>query len=92
MFGYILHINTGSREVSISKDIHIRVNDSVYKKLKMAAEGQHRSISTFMEYTALSHLDDDAQKQDDITSLEQLARSLKDEIKGKRKNSYKVVA
>jgi len=76
----------------MSKDIHIRVNDSVYEKLKLAAEGKQRSISTFMEYTTLSHLGDDVQKQDDITSLEQLARSLKDEIKGKRKNSYKVVA
>ena len=76
----------------MSRDIHIRVNDEVYEKLKKAAEGQQRSIPTYMEYAALSHLNDDVQKADDITSLEQLAKSLKEEIRGKRKTSYKVVA
>ena len=74
------------------KDIHIRVNDTVYEKLKRAAEGQQRSIPTYMEYTALSHLNDEVQKADEITTLEQLAKNLKEEIKGKRKTSYKVVA
>ena len=45
-----------------------------------------------MEYTALSHLNDEVQKPDDITSLEQLARSLEDEIKGKGRARYKIVA
>ena len=89
---YIVHVNTGLLEVSMSKDIHIRVHDSAYEKLKMAAEGKQRSIPTFMEYTALSQLSGDSKRMDDITSLEELAKSLKAGIKDSRKINYRVVA
>ena len=38
------------------KTVTMRVDDSIYKMIKLAADGQRRNISNFIEYATLQYL------------------------------------
>ena len=42
----------------MAKTVTLRLDDSVYQKIKSAAEVERRSLANFMESTLLSHLEE----------------------------------
>ena len=41
----------------MGKTITIRIDDATYKKIKLAAESEKRTISNFMEYATVAYLE-----------------------------------
>lgn len=72
----------------MSKTVTLNVDDNVYNIIKMAADGQHREISNFIEFAALQYLSSasyvDDEEMTEIVKDARLVQSLKaglDEIK-----------
>lgn len=72
----------------MSKIVTLKVDDNVYNIIKMAADGQQREISNFIEFAALQYLSSasyvDDEEMAEIVKDTQLVQSLRaglDEIK-----------
>ena len=79
----------------MSKTITLRIPDNVYKLLKIAAEGEKRSISNFIEYAALNYLTEETfvsdEEMEDLLKDNSLLKNLKQGEKEIKKGMYKIV-
>lgn len=79
----------------MSKTITIRIDDDIYNLLKVAANGEKRTISNFIEYAAVNYLSlstyvSDSEMieiENDISLKKELIKGLKDISKG----NFKIV-
>ncbi len=78
----------------MSKTVTLRVADSVYEMIKLAATGEGRTLSNFIENATLQYLTssqyiDDAEMQD-ILQDKELIKNLEDGLKNLklRKDTY----
>lgn len=76
----------------MSKTITLRLEDEVYELLKKASEGEHRTISNYIEFAALNYVWDDIFVSDDeMTSLKNLFPSLRKGLKQAKEGKYTIV-
>ena len=77
------------------KTLTMRVDDSVYHMIKLAAQGQKRNISNFIEFATLQYLtsaqyvDDDEMKE--ILEDETLVRNLRTGLHEAKNGDYDIV-
>ncbi len=73
----------------------MRVDDSVYKIFKIAAEGQKRNISNFIEYATIQYLTStqyvDDNEMDEILSDKSLLENLKSGLNDIKNGDYTIV-
>lgn len=66
------------------KTLTMRVDDSIYEMIKLAADGQKRNISNFIEFATLQYLTSSQYVESD-----EMSEILKDkELVGNLKNGY----
>ncbi len=79
----------------MSKTITIRIQDEIYDLFRKAADGEHRSISNFIEYATLAYLSSEAYVADDemeeINKDKYLLKSLNNEISDIEKGKYRII-
>lgn len=79
----------------MSKTVTLRVDDNIYQIIKMAADGQRRNLSNFIEFATLqyltseSYVDDNEMKQ--ILNDHELLSNLRNGLKGVKKGDYTIV-
>ena len=77
------------------KTVTMRVDDSVYKMIKLASDGQKRNISNFIEFATMQYLtssqyiDDNEMKE--ILNDKQLVDNLEIGIKEAKNGDYMIV-
>ena len=74
----------------MAKTITLRVDDSIYKTLKRAADGDRRTISNFIEYATLNYIFnnnfvDDSEMNEIMQHKKDLKKGLSDIEKGRFK-------
>jgi len=79
----------------MSKTITLRVDDTVYNMLKVAADGERRNLSNFIENATLQYLtsskyvtDDEMQ---DILDDKELTKNLMNGLKEYKNKEYTIV-
>ena len=77
------------------KTITIRVDDNIYNILKKAADGEHRTISNFIENASLTYLTNEMYVSDyemaDIMKDAKLVSGIKKGLADAKKGKYKIV-
>jgi len=77
------------------KTVTIRLEDNIFNLFKLAAEGERRSISNFLEYATLNYLTNEIfvsdEEMDEITSDKKLMKSLQKSLNEVKKGKYKIV-
>jgi len=77
------------------KTITLRIDDKIYTMFKQAADGEHRSISNFIEYAALSYLTEaihvSDQEMKDILKNKELIGNLKTGLEQIEQRNYKII-
>jgi hypothetical protein len=73
----------------------MRVDDSVYQMIKIAAEGQKRNISNFIEFATLQYLTSvqyvDNSEMNEILNDRELLQNLQNGLKDLKARDYKIV-
>ena len=79
----------------MAKTITIRIEDNIYDLFKLAADGDHRSISNFIEFATLNYLTNEIHVSDDemndILNNSDLVKSLKNGLSDLKKGNYKII-
>ena len=79
----------------MGKTITIRIDDTVYQRIKSAAESERRTISNFMEYAALAYIESssfiDEEEMKHIAQDKELMTNLKKSMEDIRRGSYRIV-
>ncbi len=79
----------------MSKTITIRIADNIYDLFKLAADGEHRSISNFIEYASLNYLTNELHVSDDemneILSNNEMVKSIKNGLMDVEKGNYTII-
>ena len=79
----------------MSKTVTLRIDDQVYQMIKLAAEGQRRNLSNFIEFATLQYLSSTAYVNDaemnEILSDKQLTASLKSGLDDMKRGDYTIV-
>lgn len=69
----------------MSKTVTLRLNENVYELFKTLAEGDNRTLSNFIETSALRYIEEheyvDDYEMEEIRSNQQLNKSLKSALK-----------
>ena len=77
------------------KTLTMRVDDSVYQMIKIAAEGQKRNISNFIEFATLQYLTSvqyvDNSEMNEILNDRELLQNLQNGLKELKARDYKIV-
>ena len=77
------------------KTVTMRVDDSIYDMIKLAAEGQKRNLSNFIEFATMQYLTSsqfvDNQEMNEISSDEELVENLMNGLEDFKNGDYKVV-
>jgi len=77
------------------KTVTMRVDDSIYDMIKLAAEGQKRNLSNFIEFATLQYLTSsqfvDAQEMNEISSDKELVENLMNGLEDFKNGDYKIV-
>jgi len=77
------------------KTLTMRVDDSVYQMIKIAAEGQKRNISNFIEFATLQYLTSvqyvDNSEMNEILNDKELVQNLQNGLKDLKARDYKIV-
>jgi len=77
------------------KTLTMRVDDPVYQMIKLAAEGQKRNISNFIEFATLQYLTSsqyvDNSEMNEILNDKNLIKHLKDGFNDMKNGDYKIV-
>jgi hypothetical protein len=77
------------------KTVTMRVDESVYNMIRLAASGQKRNISNFIEYATLQYLTSsgyvDSEEMDEILADEELIKNLKSGQDDIKKGDYEIV-
>lgn len=77
------------------KTVTMRVDDAVYEVIKMAAAGQKRNISNFLEFATLQYLTSsqyvDNSEMEEILGDNDLVKSLKSALTDADNGDYTIV-
>jgi len=77
------------------KTVTMRVDDSVYDMIKLAAEGQKRNLSNFIEFATMQYLTSsqfvDSSEMKEITSDKELVENLMNGLEDFKNGDYKIV-
>ena len=73
----------------------MRVDNSIYKIIKLAAEGQKRNLSNFIEFATLQYLTSsqyvDNIEMKEILNDKELVRNLKSGLKDMKNGNYEII-
>lgn len=79
----------------MSKTITIRLDDNTYQMFKMAANGEKRTISNFLEFATLSYLSQEThvsdQEMNELLKDKELINNLLNGEKEISEGKYKIV-
>ncbi|MGD9719185.1 MAG: CopG family transcriptional regulator [Sulfurimonadaceae bacterium] len=77
------------------KTVTMRVNDSTYEMIKLAAEGQKRNLSNFIEFATMQYLTSSQFVENDemaeIMNDKELVKNLMDGLEDFKKGDYTIV-
>ena len=77
------------------KTVTMRVDDSVYDMIKLAAEGQRRNLSNFIEFATMQYLTSsqfvDNNEMQEITSDKELVKNLMNGLEDFKKGNYTII-
>ncbi len=77
------------------KTVTMRVDDSVYDMIKLAAEGQKRNLSNFIEFATIQYLTSSKFVENDemaeIMDDKELVQNLMDGLNDFKNGDYKIV-
>ncbi|MFK5937338.1 MAG: CopG family transcriptional regulator [Sulfurimonas sp.] len=77
------------------KTVTMRVDDSIYDMIKLAAEGQRRNLSNFIEFATIQYLTSsqfvDSSEMNDILDDEELVSNLMNGLEDFKKGDYTIV-
>ena len=77
------------------KTVTMRVDDSVYNMIKLAAEGQRRNLSNFIEFATIQYLTSSQfVEKDEMTEIledKELVENLMNGLDDFRKGDYTIV-
>jgi len=77
------------------KTVTMRVDDSVYDMIKLAAEGQKRNLSNFIEFATMQYLTSsqfvDSKEMNEISSDKELVKNLMNGLEDFKNGDYKIV-
>lgn len=79
----------------LMKTLTMRVDDSIYEMIKLAAEGQKRNISNFIEFATLQYLSSsqyvDSVEMNEIMSDVELVNNLRNGFNDLKNGDYVIV-
>ena len=79
----------------IVKTVTMRVDDSVYNMIKLAAEGQRRNLSNFIEFATMQYLTSSQfVEKDEMTEIledKELVENLMNGLEDFKKGDYTIV-
>ena len=77
------------------KTVTMRVDDSVYNMIKLAAEGQKRNLSNFIEFATMQYLTSsqfvDAEEMKEISNDKDLVKNLMNGLEDLKNGDYTIV-
>jgi uncharacterized protein (DUF1778 family) len=77
------------------KTVTMRVDDSVYDMIRLAAEGQKRNLSNFIEFATMQYLTSsqfvDAEEMKEISNDKDLVKNLMNGLEDFKNGDYKIV-
>ena len=77
------------------KTVTMRVDDSIYDMIKLAAEGQKRNLSNFIEFATMQYLTSsqfvDAEEMKEISNDKDLVKNLMNGLDDLKNGDYTVV-
>ena len=77
------------------KTVTMRVDDSVYDMIKLAAEGQKRNLSNFIEFATMQYLTSsqfvDSSEMQEISNDKELVENLMNGLEDFKNGDYKIV-
>ena len=77
------------------KTVTMRVDDSIYDMIKLAAEGQRRNLSNFIEFATMQYLTSsqfvDSDEMAEITNDKELVQNLMDGLNDFKNGDYTIV-
>jgi len=77
------------------KTVTMRVDDSIYDMMKLAAEGQRRNLSNFIEFATMQYLTSsqfvDNDEMSEITNDKELVQNLMDGLNDFKNGDYTIV-
>ncbi|MCB4758228.1 MAG: CopG family transcriptional regulator [Sulfurovum sp.] len=77
------------------KTVTMRIDDSVYNMIKLAAEGQKRNLSNFIEFATMQYLTSSQFVENDemqeILNDKELVQNLMDGLDDLKNGDYKIV-
>ena len=77
------------------KTVTMRVNDSIYDMIRLAAEGQKRNLSNFIEFATIQYLTSsqfiDAEEMKEISNDKDLVKNLMNGLEDFKNGDYKIV-
>ena len=77
------------------KTVTMRVDDTVYEMIKLAAAGQKRNLSNFIEFATMQYLTSsqfvDNDEMTEITDDKELVKNLMDGLDDFRNGDYTIV-
>jgi len=81
--------------MKMSKTITVRLDESTYKKIKIAAESERRTISNFIEFATISFVDNslfiEDEEMNEIKGNKNLMDTLKKSIDDIKNGEYRIV-
>ncbi len=79
----------------MAKTVTLRIDDDTYNLIKLAATGERRSISNFIEYATMAYLAEESfvtdNEMDDIMNNEKLLKNLVQGNKEIEAGKYRIV-
>jgi len=79
----------------MAKTITVRVDDSIYNKIKTAADSERRTISNFIEYATLSYIENSCfiadEEMKDILEDKDLINNLKQSLEEIKEGKYRII-
>ncbi|OQX57882.1 MAG: CopG family transcriptional regulator [Helicobacteraceae bacterium 4484_230] len=77
------------------KTVTMRVDDSTYDMIKLAAEGQKRNLSNFIEFATMQYLTSsqfvDSSEMQEISNDKELVENLMNGLEDFKNGDYKIV-
>ena len=77
------------------KTVTMRVDDSIYNMIKLAAEGQKRNLSNFIEFATMQYLTSsqfvDSNEMQEILEDEELVQNLMNGLDDFKNGDYTIV-
>ncbi|MFC2130793.1 CopG family transcriptional regulator [Bacteroidota bacterium] len=76
----------------MSKTLTIRIDDSTYELFKLAADGERRTISNFIEFAAINYtLNDLFVSDEEMDEIKAILPGIKRGLAETKKGKYKIV-